>query len=67
MRAQIGDGDTIPGFELDKAKLATLLRRAQQAHVLYERSRGGTDDRWVEWYAGYILEQLKKESDDHTN
>jgi len=35
--------------------------------VLYERSRGRTDDRWAEWYAGYILEQLKKESDDHTN
>jgi hypothetical protein len=63
----VGDGDTIPRFELDRAKLATLLRRARRAHELYERRRGTQDEHWAEWYAGYVLEQLKKELDDHTN
>jgi hypothetical protein len=47
--------------------LATLLRRARRAHELYERRRGTQDEHWAEWYAGYVLEQLKKELDDHTN
>jgi hypothetical protein len=43
-----------------QAELAELLKEAESSHGTYERELGHRDDDWPSWYAGYILEQLKK-------
>lgn len=45
---------------LDKDRLAKLLKNAELAHAEYEKSIGKADPNWPEWYAEYILEQLSK-------
>lgn len=46
--------------ELAPQELAVLLREAEQAHGLYEKSLGHADDDWPTWYAKYILKKLRK-------
>ena len=43
-----------------KEELARLLREAEQAHAEYERGLGHRDEDWPSWYAGWILEQLRR-------
>ena len=48
--------------DLPKEELARLLREAEQAHAAYEREVGERDEDWPSWYAGWILEQLRRRS-----
>ena len=43
-----------------KAELARLLREAQDAHSEYEKELGRRDEDWPSWYAGLILDQLRR-------
>jgi hypothetical protein len=45
---------------LPKEELARLLSEAEQAHAEYERGLGKRDEDWPSWYAGWILEQLRR-------
>lgn len=40
---------------MTRAKLAQLLRDAAEAHHKFETARNTTDEKWPEWYAGYML------------
>jgi hypothetical protein len=40
------------------ARLAELLRDAESAHGIYEKSLGHRDDDWPDWYARHIYERL---------
>jgi hypothetical protein len=44
-------------------ELAELLREAERAHGEYERELGSRDEDWPTWYAGYILDRLRKPAD----
>lgn len=48
---------------LTKSDLAALLQEAKEAHSAYERSLGGKDDDWAQWYADYILKKLRTRGD----
>ena len=46
-------------MEVDRATaVATLLRRAEEAHAVYEAStlHGVYDEGWPRWYATYAVE-----------
>lgn len=43
---------------MDKAKLAQLLRLAEQAHATYEKQLGHSDPDWPTFYASYIVDNL---------
>jgi hypothetical protein len=44
---------------LTVARLAALLREAEQAHGAYEVRLGERDADWPTWYARYMLERLQ--------
>lgn len=46
-------------MELDKGKLAALLREAELAHAKYVKEAGKKDENWQSWYAQYIIDKLK--------
>ncbi|MGH9509726.1 MAG: hypothetical protein ACRD2M_07310 [Terriglobales bacterium] len=46
--------------ELTQEELAALLRAAEKAHGQYEHTLGRRDDDWPTWYAGFMLEQLRR-------
>jgi hypothetical protein len=41
-------------------RLAALLREAEAAHGAYESTLGHRDEDWPTWYAGYMLEPLRR-------
>ncbi len=45
---------------ITKEELARLLREAERAHAEYERELGRRDEDWPSWYAGWILETLRR-------
>lgn len=48
--------------DLTAEQLADLLKRAAEAHHEYETTelKGVHDEAWAEWYADWILAQLKQ-------
>ena len=50
----------MPKYKLTAPILAELLRMAKTAHSVYEDKLGAPDANWPEWYAAYIIEQLKQ-------
>ena len=48
---------------LTKELLTSLLREAEKAHAEYEYALGHRDDDWATWYAGFIIERLREDSD----
>jgi len=44
---------------LTAEQLAALLREAEKAHGVYERTLGHRDDDWPTWYAAYIVKKLQ--------
>ena len=46
--------------ELSQEELSQLLREAERAHGEYERGLGAHDEDWPSWYAGWMLERLRK-------
>jgi hypothetical protein len=48
-------------MELDEKILSKLLREAEKAHGEYEKKLGNRDENWKQWYAAYIIKQLKRE------
>ena len=44
---------------LTTEELAQLLREAERAHAEYEHGLGRRDEEWPEWYAEFILDQLR--------
>lgn len=53
-------------MQLTSCKLASLLRLAEQEHARYEHrfkfeGMGGIEKPWPDFYAGFIMAQLKTE------
>ena len=46
--------------QLPREELARLLRDAEKAHAEYEQELGRRDEDWASWYAGWILDQLRR-------
>jgi hypothetical protein len=44
---------------LSVEQLARLLKEAEAAHAVYEKTLGKRDDAWQEWYADYIIKKIK--------
>lgn len=44
--------------EITRDELADLLRKAADAHHVYEQERGEPDEQWADWYAAYIVQHL---------
>ena len=46
--------------QLTTEELARLLREAANAHRDYEQQLGERHEEWPEWYAEFILDQLRR-------
>jgi len=45
-------------MELSKKTLTNLLKEAEKAHAIYEKTLEKRDEMWPEWYAEYIIKKL---------
>jgi hypothetical protein len=43
------------------ARLSEILREAEHAHAVYERSLGHADPDWATWYARHIVDRLSED------
>jgi hypothetical protein len=42
-------------------RLTEILREAERAHAVYERSLGHADSAWAAWYARHIIHRLTED------
>ena len=47
-------------YEITRDRLAGLLVETEKAHSAYEKGLGHRDENWPEWYAGHIMDRLKR-------
>jgi len=48
---------------LSKKALTSLLKEAEKAHTEYEYALGHRDDDCATWYAWFIIDRLREDSD----
>lgn len=48
---------------LTSQELAALLKEAEQAHNAYEKTLGAPDSNWPAWYADFIIDRLRRNSE----
>ena len=45
-------------MNLTKEQLEQLLKEAEKAHGIFEKTLGHRDEEWPAWYAEYIIDKL---------